>query len=242
MANASSWLALLGHEQVVTVTTHQDIKRKYITDEDDVKDIQFKNPYAHGEKFANSIKELMSDLTLKPDDMYEILLKRNEIPVTRLNTLMSSRQFYNYVRVLRSEVGQGNRPYSDKERIKRMMDSGEDNYLVISNKLNIPVNYVQFIMREYSREIGSHYINRRNQPFNEKIPTMIKMYVEDKKTIVEIARVVGLDPSTVFRYLRGNGVKMGERSRNGVMSGTYIPKNKRNSLGQFISTVGENNG
>lgn len=34
--------------------------------------------------------------------------------------------------------------------------------------------------------------------------------------------------------------KLRGRSRNGVMSGTYIPK--RNSLGQFISTVGENNG
>ena len=245
MTNASSWLALLGHEQMVTVTTtHQNIKRKHshLTDEDKVMDWQHKNPYAHGEEFANNIKELMKDLALKSDDMYDILLKKNEIPVTKFKSLMSRRQFYNYVRALRKEIGQGKRPYSDKAKIKRMMDSGETNYWVISNKLNIPVKYVQFVMREYSIEIETPYINRRKQSFNEKVSTMIKMYVEDKKTIVEIGKIVGLASSTVFRYLRSNGVKMGERSRNGVMSGTYIPKNKRNSLGQFISTVGEDNG
>lgn len=205
--NTNSWLADLGLIKVNIPTLTPTYKHSIKVEEDD-KFITEKNFYAYSESFVNDIKNLLADHSLKPKQMYEVLLNQKKIPITRYGKIMALNTFQGYVLGIMAEIGQDARHYTRAAKIRKMIDQGEGDPFAIANKLGLEVGYVKATRMAYLRKLNPEAQPDKKTEIKSKVPEMIYLYVAKRKSTIEIAEQLNLSVNTINRNLTKNGVKM----------------------------------
>lgn len=205
--NRESWEVLLGLKKLEIPSAIPSYVKTNKTKEDE-EYISEKNFYVYSESFVNDIKELLSDFSLKPKQMYDILLEQKKIPITKYGKIMTRNTFQGYVIGIRAELGQESRPYTRSASVRRLLDEGVDDPLVIAKQLNMEIGYVREIRRKYLKDKNVDDLLSIKNTIKSKIPAMVVMYTKDKKSTVEIAKILNLSTNTINRNLLKNGVKL----------------------------------
>ena len=205
--NTNTWLVDFGVVKPNIPRLIAAYKHSSKTAEDD-NFISEKNFYVYSESFVNEIKNLLNNPDLKPNQIYDIMLSQNKVPITKFGKIMTRNTFQGYAIGIKSEMGIDPRSYTSSSKVRKLIDSGTDDPEIIAEKLSLPIGYVRAIRKKYLRKLALIDSRDKKTEIRNKVPEMIRLYVDCYKSTIEIAKILGLSTNTIGRNLAKNGVKL----------------------------------